>query len=126
MEVKINKDIRGFTESVFFGLSVRQLIFSALAVGVAVLLYFTLIDRLGTETVSWICVLGAVPFGAMGFVKYNGMSAEQLFGAFIKSEALEPKNLPFASQNAYFEALKGILEAASRKECKRDTKYKTE
>lgn len=27
MEVKINKDIREFTESIFFGLSMRQFIF---------------------------------------------------------------------------------------------------
>ena len=40
MEVKINREIRNYTESMFFGLSLRQLIFSALAVAVAVGLYF--------------------------------------------------------------------------------------
>ena len=30
MEVKINREIRNYTESMFFGLSLRQLIFSAL------------------------------------------------------------------------------------------------
>ena len=36
MEVKINREIRNYTESVFFGLSLRQLVFSVLAVGVAI------------------------------------------------------------------------------------------
>jgi len=36
MEVKINKEIRNYTESMFFGLSMRQFIFSVLAVSVAV------------------------------------------------------------------------------------------
>lgn len=36
MEVKINKEIRNYTESMFFGLSMRQFIFSVLAVVVAV------------------------------------------------------------------------------------------
>ena len=36
MEVKINREIRNYTESVFFGLSLRQFIFSVLAVGVAI------------------------------------------------------------------------------------------
>ena len=36
MEVKINKEIRNYTESMFFGLSLRQFIFSVLACGVAV------------------------------------------------------------------------------------------
>ena len=122
MEVKINKDIREFSESVFLGLSVRQLVFSALAIGVAVLLYFTLRSSLGTETVSWLCILGAAPFAAMGFVRYHGMSAERLLWTFFRSEVLEPKVLPFASKNACFEAFRGILDAASLKEYKRNEK----
>ena len=39
MEVKINREIRNYTESMFFGLSLRQFVFSLLAVGVAMLLY---------------------------------------------------------------------------------------
>ena len=31
MEVKINKEIRNYTESMFFGLSMRQFLFSVLA-----------------------------------------------------------------------------------------------
>jgi len=77
MEVKINKEIRNYTESMFFGLSMRQFIFSILACGVVVGLYFLLRNYVGTETVSWMCILGAVPFAAVGFVKYNGMTAEQ-------------------------------------------------
>ena len=52
MEVKINREIRNYTESMFFGLSLRQLIFSALAVAVAVGLYFLMKPYVGTETVS--------------------------------------------------------------------------
>ena len=39
MEVKINKEIRDYTEAIFFGLSLRQFIFSVLACGIAVGLY---------------------------------------------------------------------------------------
>ena len=42
MEVKINKEIRDYTEAIFFGLSLRQFIFSVLACGIAVGLYFLL------------------------------------------------------------------------------------
>ena len=41
MEVKINREIRNYTEYIFFGLSLRQFIFSVLACVVAVVLYFT-------------------------------------------------------------------------------------
>ena len=36
MEVKINREIRDYTESMFFGLSMRQFFFSVFAMGIAV------------------------------------------------------------------------------------------
>jgi hypothetical protein len=106
MEIKINRDIRNYTESMFFGLSARQFIFSALAVGIAVALYFLLKPMLGMETVSWLCILGAAPFAAMGFFTYHGMTAEQFLWAWFRSECLEPKELRFEAENLYFELLK--------------------
>ena len=94
----------------FFGLSLRQLIFSALAVAVAVGLYFLLKPHFGTETVSWMCILGAAPFAALGFITYHGMTAEQFLWAWLRSELLEPKELRFESSNLYYEALKDKLE----------------
>lgn len=111
MEVKINKEIRNYTESMFFGLSLRQFIFSVLACGVAVGLYFLLRPRFGTETLSWVCILGAFPFAAMGFIKYNGMTAEQFVWAWIKSEFLMPKKLMFLPVNLYYETMKPTIEA---------------
>lgn len=110
MEVKINKDIRDFSESIFFGLSMRQFIFSILACLVAVVLYFLLKPFFGIETLSWVCILGAAPFAALGFIKYNGMPAEEFVIAFIKSEILMPRHLTFNSQNIYAQDFKGIID----------------
>ncbi len=110
MEVKINKDIREFSESIFFGLTMRQFIFSLLACVIAVILYFTLKSFFGIETLSWICILGAAPFAVLGFVKYNGMTAEKFIVAFIKSEFITPKRLTFKSKNIYAEVFKPTIE----------------
>lgn len=110
MEVKINQDIRTYSESMFFGLSMRQFVFSLLAVAVAVGLYFFLRPVVGTETVSWMCILGAAPFAAMGFVSYHGMTAEQFLWAWFRSEVLEPKRLTFEPTNLYYEMLKPGIE----------------
>ena len=110
MEVKINREIRNYTESMFFGLSLRQLIFSALAVAVAVGLYFLIKPYVGTETVSWVCVLGAAPFAALGFFTYHGMTAEQFIWAWLRSEMLEPKEFKFEDSNYYYAALKDTIE----------------
>mgnify|MGYP000090303802 CR=1 FL=1 len=65
---KINREIRNYTEAMFFGLSLRQFIFSVLACGVAVGVYFLLKPHFGTETVSWMCILAAAPFAALGLL----------------------------------------------------------
>ena len=114
MEVKINREIRNYTESVFFGLSLRQFIFAILAVAVAVGLYFLLKPYVGTETVSWVCILGAAPFAAMGFVTYHGMKAEQFLWAWLRSEMLEPREIRFEPVNYYYEMLKPINEKHER------------
>ena len=114
----------------FFGLSMRQFLFSVLACGVAVGLFFLLRGRFGTETVSWMCVLGASPFAVMGFVRYNGMTAEQFVWAWIKSEFILPKKMLFVPENLYYEAVKNAIEAhekgtsAVQKKHKKHTKRK--
>ena len=105
MEVKINRDIREYTESIFFGLSLRQFFFSLCACIVAVILYFILKPFLGLETLSWVCILGASPFAILGFLKYNGMTAEKFIFAWLKSEILIPKKLTFKPTNLYYEML---------------------
>jgi hypothetical protein len=114
LEVKINREIRDYTESMFFGLSLRQLVFSLAALIVAVCGYFALKPYLGMETVSWVCILCAAPFAAMGFVKYNGMTAERLIRAWLRSEFIMPQKLTFRAVNIYYEAMKPILEGGKR------------
>ena len=124
MEVKINKDIRKFTESIFFGLSMRQFIFSLLACIVAVILYFAFKPFFGIETLSWMCILGAAPFAVLGFVKYNGMTAEKFVMAWIKSQILSPKRLYFKSTNFYYEIYKEDIENLQLKDVKKPKKEK--
>jgi hypothetical protein len=106
MEVKINREIRDYTESMFFGLSLRQFVFSLLAIAVAGGVYFLLKPHMGTETVSWVCVLGAAPFAVMGFVRYHGMTAERFVWAWLRSEFIVPKKLTFRAVNLYAEVIK--------------------
>lgn len=123
MEVKINREIRNYTESIFFGLSLRQFVFSLLAVGIAVLLYFALRPCAGTETVSWMCILGAAPFAAMGFVSYHGMTCEQFLWAWLRSELLEPKKLYSEPVNLYYELMKPTMKRLEKETYNHDEKH---
>ena len=120
MEVKINREIRNYTESMFFGLSLRQFIFSLLAMIVAVGLYFLLKPIIGLETTSWICILGAVPFAVMGFVTYHGLTAEKFLIVWLRSELLEPKELYCKPTNLYYEAMKPCIEKWEKEDFSHD------
>ena len=72
MEVRINKEVRNYQESLFFGLSLRQFLFALLAVAVAVGVYFGLRPVLGDGEIGWVCILAAFPFALGGFFQYNG------------------------------------------------------
>lgn len=120
MEVKVNKEIRNYTESIYFGLSLRQFIFSVLACLMAVLLYFILRPYFGLETLSWLCIIGVAPFAALGFITYNGMSAEQIIWAWIKCEILMPREIKMENQNLYWDILQPYFNNKEREVLKRD------
>ena len=83
--IVINKEIREYTESVFMGLNLRQCVFGILACIVAIGLYLLFSPKLGIEITSWICIIGAFPFAALGFITYQGMNAEQFIIKFRHS-----------------------------------------
>ena len=97
MEVKINKEIRDYQEGLFFGLTMRQCIFSVLAIGAAVGTYF-LLKQVTDRDMGWLCVLAALPFALCGFFRYNGMTAERFAIALIH-HYLTPPRLLFRCEN---------------------------
>ncbi len=120
IEVKINKEIRDYTEGVYFGLNLRQLFFSVIAIGVAVTVYFLLRERFAIGTLSWICILCATPFAAIGFIKYHGMSCEKLILSFIRTAILVPGELALKPANLYYAMLKDTIQKREKEQMNAD------
>lgn len=117
MEIRINKEIKDYHESLFFGLSMRQFVCSLAAVGVAVGIYFGLSKVLDKETVSWLCIVCAAPLAAAGFFKYNGLNFEQFVVAYVYSEFLCSGVRTYQSENYLYDAYKEVIADVSvRKE----------
>ena len=106
MEVKINKEIREYSENLFFGLTMRQFFFSVLGCGAAVAIYFACKDVCGTEITTWLCILGVFPFGVLGFLRYNGMPAEKVAAAYIRYRFLCPRRYLCMPQSLYYEIMR--------------------
>lgn len=125
MEIRINKEIKDYHESLFMGLSMRQFMCSLGAVGAAVGIYFGLSNVLDKETVSWLCIVCAAPLAAAGFFNYNGMNFEQFVVAYIYSEFICSGVRTYKSENYIYEAYKEVLKDVSvRKEKNKKGKKK--
>lgn len=61
---------------------------------------------------------GRSSFAAVGFVKYNGMTAEKFIFAWIKSEFIMPKKLTFRPTNTYYELMKPSMEKKQKEAMK--------
>jgi len=100
----------------------RQFFFAIIGVGMAVVMYFVLRPYFGVETLSWMCMLGAAPFVAMGFINYNGMTAEQFAWTWIKSKFIEPQKVKFECDTFYHEATQKAANQKSKGKERKQTK----
>lgn len=91
IEIKIPKEITEYKEKFLFGLTVRQFISVAAALAVCVPLYIFGKDYLGDDAASWLVILIGVPIFGFGFVKYNGMTFEQLLVVIYRQKWKEPQ-----------------------------------
>lgn len=88
MEIKVNKDIRQYKETLFLGLTMRQAVCSVLALGVAVGLFFLLRPALGTEGVSWVCIARRGPLCRCRIFQLPWHDPRTIRLAWFKSEWL--------------------------------------
>ena len=126
MEIRINKEIKDYHESLFFGLSMRQFICSLGAVGAAVGIYFGLKGVVGKETLSWLCIVCATPLAAAGFFKYNGLNFEQFLVAFVYSEFLCSGVRTYQSENYIYDAYREVLKDVAVRNKKKGKKENPE
>ncbi len=105
MEIKIPKEVRAHKETIFFGLTLRQFVCAAVAVGLAAGVYLLAGVLIGRETASWLCILCAAPFALAGFFSYNGMTLERFAWAVLKSQILCAGPRVFKAENLYRKAL---------------------
>lgn len=123
-EIKINKEIRDYTESIFFGLSLRQSIFSIIACIIATGIYFLCNDKLGIEMTSWLCMLGAAPFAAIGFIRFQGMYTEDIVKTALYSFLLSSTNLINKPFDLYEELFNSIINQSRKESIVHDKKLR--
>ena len=103
ISVRIPKEIKEFKEKIAFGLTIRQLISSVIAIGVCVPLYIYGRKFLSDDVISWIVIAVALPCAGIGFIKKNGMPFEKYLIVLLR-KSFYPQKVVFKSKN-FFRAL---------------------
>lgn len=119
MQIKVNAEIRDIKNEVFFGLSMRQIIGSALCVLTAVITYPSAVKAGIGEDLSWALALCACsPFAIFGFLRWHGMAAEQI-AAYVLHTLLTPRRIVFKGTNTCDELIRVRLQRHSAMEKKK-------
>lgn len=99
MNDEIGPDLREISETIWFGLNMRQLISSVVGIVLAVMIWMLCRDRLGQQYTSWLCCAAVAPCACIGFVKVQGQPFERFALSWLKFAFLESKELPFRSND---------------------------
>lgn len=78
MVIEISRDIEQYKESVVFGLTAKQLIYSLVSVGIGGSLVLLLYRYIGLTASAYVAVPVVAPIALGGFYSYNNMSFNEV------------------------------------------------
>ncbi len=98
MEIKINKEVREYSEKVLFGLTGRQFILACAAIVCSTVLFFIL--PIQTDLKLIVCVVASSPFIILGFAKVQGHTVEEYLKR--RRDRAQTPALKIGEENIYF------------------------
>lgn len=101
IEIRIPKEIKEFKEKLFFGMTIRQLVATIVAIGINVPLYIKGKEYLGDDLTSWLVIIIAIPISLLGFFKYNQMPFERFIKVMLEFHFILPQKSSYKTENLY-------------------------
>lgn len=101
IEIKIPKEVRSFKETIFIGLTLRQIICLGIALSINVPMYIFLKPYIGDEVASWIIMFTGVPLFLIGFFKFNGLPFEKYALIVLKFKLFIPQKRKYRVENVF-------------------------
>ncbi|MCR5142856.1 MAG: PrgI family protein [Ruminococcus sp.] len=108
IEIRIPKEIKNYREKLFFGLTLRQSICTAIALLICVPIYIFGNRFLPQEAISWVVILIAVPLMFTGFFRYNDMAFEQFVLEVIRFYT-SPQQRVYSYEPPFMELRNGYI-----------------
>lgn len=109
IEIKIPKEISEYKQKFLFGLTVRQFISVALALGICIPTYIFGKNAVGEDVISWVIIIIAAPIFCFGFLKFNGMPFEQFAITAIRQQ-IEPQKRTYVDLPVFWYLRREMIE----------------
>lgn len=90
MHIEINRDLDLFKESVFLGLSLRQLIYSVLALAAGAGIVLLVYPYVGLTVSAYIAVPVVAPIALTGFYSFHGMTFVEMMKMKLRFSGKQP------------------------------------
>lgn len=110
IEIRIPKEINDYKEKFLFGLTVRQFVSVAAALGAAIPLYIFSKDHISADMAGWLVLLVVVPIFGFGFFKYNGMTFERLVVVIFRQMFIEPQVRKYEDLSIFWDLSQEAIE----------------
>ena len=110
IEIKVPKEITEYKSKFMFGLTVRQFISLAAALGICVPLYIFGKDFMPEDLVSWLIMLIGAPVLAFGFFRFHGMTFEQFLLLIFRQKFVEPQRRKYIELPVFWYCREEIIE----------------
>lgn len=93
IEVKIPAEIQEYKSKLIFGLSTRQIIAIAGALGIGVPLGVLGYGRIPNNILPWLVIISVFPFAGWGFMTFKGMRFEEFMKVFLSMNFLPQRRV---------------------------------
>lgn len=110
MQIKVNMEIRKVKDEVAWGLTPRQLSWSALCAAGTVAIYIAVtFSNMANGELAWIIsLIWGAPCAAVGFVEWHHMPLEKVVLCWVYT-LFSKKQVVFKGTNVHSEAIKALL-----------------
>ena len=101
IEIPVNREIRNYKETIFYGFTMKQVIFGILGLAAGAIVFLWLPKDLNLSIRTLLGLAAGFPMIALGFLTFNNMTAAELIRVLYTFYLKNPRKYPSVPTNRY-------------------------
>lgn len=101
IEIPVNREIRSYKETIFYGFTMKQVIFGILGLAAGTVVFLWLPKDLNLSIRTLLGLAAGFPMIALGFLTFNNMTAAELIRVLYNFYLKNPRKYPSVPTNRY-------------------------